>query len=464
MHHRVSLKKIYLVIQDLVAFYLGLWFGLAVRHLTLPTWEQFSRHIPLFTILFILWVIINYINELYDPNSKPEGIKFYRKIWESALFSTIVGAIFFYLLPQTTINPKTILLLTAVFGYLLVNLFQIFAFKFLFPKTSKQNLLFVGFNTEVEELLNILGSQHFFYRPVGVVANDKDNFDKNELSEQMEIYEDITDIKEIISEEEIDQVILEPDLKSDNKAVKNLYQLLYLPVKIKDLNAFYEEITGRVPPSTFKETWFLDHLRNLQEPSKLWGRRIIDLVVGLVLSLITFILFPIIALAIKVESEGPVLISQTRVGKENKEFTMHKFRSMYALSEEGLAETDGPEFAKKDDERITKVGKILRKTRLDELPQVWNLLKGDLTLIGPRPERPEIVEKLEDEMPYYSLRHIIKPGITSWAVLHQNYTDTLEKSLQKLQYDLFYIKNRSFLLDLSIGLRTVNVVVRMMGQ
>lgn len=464
MHHRISIKKIYLVIQDLVAFYLGLWLGLTVRHLSAPTWEQFSRHIPLFTTLFVMWIIINYINELYDPNSKPEGIKFYRKIWESALFSAVIGAIFFYLLPEKSINPKTILLLTAIFGYSFVNLFQVFAFKFLFPKTSKQNLLFVGFNEEVKELLSILRDSHFFYRPVGVVVNSKDNINKDELPEQVELYEDITSIKEIISDQQVDQVILESNLKNDDQTVEELYKILYLPVKIKDLNAFYEEITGRVPPSTFKETWFLDHLRNLQEPSKLWIRRIIDLTAALILGLITLMLYPLIAIAIKLESKGPVLISQKRVGKENKKFTMYKFRSMYALSEEGLAETDGPEFAKKDDERITQVGKLLRKARLDELPQVWNLLKGDLTLIGPRPERPEIVEQLEDKMPYYSLRHIIKPGITSWAVLHQNYTDTLEKSLQKLQYDLFYIKNRSFLLDLSIGLRTVNVVIRMMGQ
>ena len=137
---------------------------------------------------------------------------------------------------------------------------------------------------------------------------------------------------------------------------------------------------------------------------------------------------------------------------------------MYALSNDGSAETEGATFAKKDDKRITSFGKFLRKTRLDELPQALNMLKGEIGLVGPRPERPEICKTLEERMPYYSLRHVVKPGLTGWAVINQNYTDTMESSLQKLQYDLFYIKNRSMLLDISIILKTVNLLIRFMGQ
>jgi lipopolysaccharide/colanic/teichoic acid biosynthesis glycosyltransferase len=137
---------------------------------------------------------------------------------------------------------------------------------------------------------------------------------------------------------------------------------------------------------------------------------------------------------------------------------------MYSLTPDGGAETAGAQFAVKDDKRVTRVGKFLRKTRLDEIPQFINLLKGDITLIGPRPERPQIVEQLESAIIFYSLRHIVKPGLTGWAVVHQNYTDTMEKTLQKLQYDLYYIKNQSVFLDISILLKTINLVIRMMGQ
>jgi len=176
------------------------------------------------------------------------------------------------------------------------------------------------------------------------------------------------------------------------------------------------------------------------------------------------IFFPLIAAAIKLSSPGPIFIRQRRVGQVGREFTLYKFRSMFALSQDGSAETQGVEFAQKNDKRITWVGKILRRTRLDELPQVWNLIKRDVTLIGPRPERPEIIRELEKRMPYYPLRHLVRPGLTGWALIHQNYTDTYDTSLQKLQYDLYYIKNRSFLLDLSIILRTINVLTRWMGQ
>lgn len=143
---------------------------------------------------------------------------------------------------------------------------------------------------------------------------------------------------------------------------------------------------------------------------------------------------------------------------------MYKFRSMKALSADGSAETGGAQFASKKDSRITPVGNILRKTRLDELPQVINLLRRDISFIGPRPERPEIVAQLQREMPYYNLRHLVRPGLAGWAVLHQHYADSIASSLVKLQYDLFYIKNRTALLDITILLKTIDHLLHAKGQ
>ena len=137
---------------------------------------------------------------------------------------------------------------------------------------------------------------------------------------------------------------------------------------------------------------------------------------------------------------------------------------MYALSPDGSAEVNGVQFAIKDDKRVTPIGRWLRKMHLDELPQIWNLIKRDVSLIGPRPERPEIARELESRLPYYPLRHVVRPGLTGWALIHQNYTDNYDTSLEKLQYDLYYIKHRSLLLDLGILLRTVNVIIRFQGQ
>ena len=191
---------------------------------------------------------------------------------------------------------------------------------------------------------------------------------------------------------------------------------------------------------------------------------IVDCSVGVLLGVLFLVFLPLVAVVIKLTSPGPIFFKQQRVGKHGDVFTLYKFRSMYALSADGSAETGGYQFATKKDTRVTPVGRVLRRTRIDELPQVLNLFKRDMSVIGPRPERPEIVADLTKDMSYYPLRHIVRPGLTGWAVLHQHYADTHEKSLEKLQYDLYYIQHRSIILDLSILLRTLNIVFRLMGQ
>jgi len=261
-------------------------------------------------------------------------------------------------------------------------------------------------------------------------------------------------------------------MNTQEEVKRELYELLFWQVHIIDITSFYETVTGRIPPSTFSESWFLSNLQTAEHPVYTKAKRGIDILFGIFFGLIFITIFPILALMIKLSSPGPIFFKQQRegsdgnkmVGEGGKIFWMYKLRTMYALAEDGSAETHGYEFAQKGDQRITPIGKFLRKTRLDELPQAFNLLRGDVTLVGPRPERPEIVEELTRIMPYYPLRHIIKPGITGWAAIHQHYTDNLESSLKKLQYDLYYIKNRSALLDISIILRTINVVLRGMGQ
>ena len=460
MNNKNYLHKTILVLGDLISFIIGLWVSLYIRHLSMPTSIEFERHVLSFVLIFAMWVAINYINGLYDTTKNLQGIKFFRRIWEAAGISLLIGIIFFYLFPQAQISPKTILVLSVFSGYTLSSLFRYLSFKIIFPKTPKKKVLFVGFNQEVKEIISLFEQKYQNQYQAELIIDQNETTNKRGIETKTKI----NNIEKTIEDKNIDLVILAPHIKSDKDFSEQLYHLLFLPIEIRDTSLFYEDLTGRIPPHTLHESWFLDHLRNLNRPFSAFFRRTMDLIASIFLGFITLVLFPVIALAIKLESKGPVLIKQKRVGKNNEVFNMYKFRSMYALSENGLAETDGPEFAKKDDDRVTKIGKFMRKTRIDELPQVWNMLKGDITLVGPRPERPEIVKKLKEKMPYYSLRHVVKPGLTSWAVLHQNYTDTLEKSLQKLQFDLYYIKNRSFLLDITILMKTVNVLVRMMGQ
>lgn len=188
-------------------------------------------------------------------------------------------------------------------------------------------------------------------------------------------------------------------------------------------------------------------------------KKLIDFFAGAFSLLVNLALFPIIAVAIKLTSPGPIFYSQKRVGKDGKIFTLYKFRTMVQD-----AEKEGPRWAKEKDERVTKIGNILRRTHLDELPQAINLLRGDISLVGPRPERPEFVAILEKEIPHYRLRELVKPGIVGWAQLNFPYGDSIEDAREKLKYDLYYIKNRSILFDIIITLKSIKITLFARGQ
>ena len=180
---------------------------------------------------------------------------------------------------------------------------------------------------------------------------------------------------------------------------------------------------------------------------------------AIILGLATLILLPVISFLIKWESEGSVFYKQRRVGKDGKVFWLTKFRTMVKD-----AEKSGAQWTSEHDPRVTKFGRFLRKTRLDELPQFWNILKGDMSLIGPRAERPEFHMSLKDKVPFFEERYLVRPGLTGWAQTKFSYGSSVEDTIEKLQYDLYYIKNRSFLLDLGIVLKTINIVLKGGGR
>jgi sugar transferase (PEP-CTERM system associated) len=226
---------------------------------------------------------------------------------------------------------------------------------------------------------------------------------------------------------------------------------------VLDLLSFFEKETSRVKLDVLHPSWifFSDGFR--LSGMALYAKRLLDLSVALFILLLSWPFMLLVALAIWIESRGrgPILFHQVRVGLNGRPFRVHKFRSMSTD-----AEADGvARWATKNDNRITRVGAVIRKTRLDELPQVFNVLRGEMSLVGPRPERPEFVEQLEKEIPFYSERHRVKPGLTGWAQLSYPYGATMEDARHKLEFDLYYVKNASAFLDLIILLETVEVVL-----
>lgn len=223
----------------------------------------------------------------------------------------------------------------------------------------------------------------------------------------------------------------------------------------------YEQLTGRVPVEHIGEQWAVALPLSPPEASGLYrlGRRAVDLLAGAVGLLLLGLLLPLLAPLLLLDSPGPVFFRQVRLGRGGRPFLLYKLRSM-----QREAEDEGPRWATPDDPRVTRVGRLLRRSRLDELPQALNLLRGEMSLIGPRPERPEFVAQLAARIPYYRARHAVAPGLTGWAAIHQDYAASAEDALLKLQYDLYYIKHRSLGLDGWILLRTAARILRLAGR
>lgn len=454
-------RQVILLLADVSILFFALYISLTIRTTHPPTIEQYFNHIPFF-ILFIFWIVINYINGLYDFRGFASDTPLPRRITETAVFSIIIGITFFYIYPSSTVQPKTLLILTATLSYLGIFLLR------LKPKLLQDKdilttpLLFVGWNNDTQEIYNSLKNQkQYGLQPTAVLKIENNA----EIAKTiMETYNVDQKIRSIVSNHNIRIVVVTPEAMKDTGITSELYQLLFWGVKIVDSITLFEHTTGSLPTSSFTEGWFLRHIgKDNQYIHQKWQRSL-DIISAIIIGSIAIILFPFITVGIKITSRGPIFFKQKRIGKNNVPFVLYKFRSMYTLSSDGSAETNGFEFSKKGDVRITHFGKFIRKFRIDELPQAINLLRGEISLIGPRPERPEIVEELTKIMPYYPLRHITKPGLTGWAVLHQNYTDNMETSLEKLRYDLYYIKNKSILLDVSIILKTIRLLIRAMGQ
>ena len=264
-------------------------------------------------------------------------------------------------------------------------------------------------------------------------------------------------LSDLVLDHEVDEIVIAPDDRRLRLPVDEILDCKMSGTMVLDLLSFFEKETSRIKLDVLQPSWifFSDgfHLGGLAQYSK----RVLDLTVASIIFLITWPLMLLVALAILIESggRGPVLFHQVRVGLNGKEFRVHKFRSMRTD-----AEADGvARWATKNDTRITRVGAIIRKTRLDELPQVFNVLLGEMSLVGPRPERPEFVEQLGKEIPFYNERHRVKPGLTGWAQLSYPYGATIEDARNKLEFDLYYVKNASAFLDLIILLETVEVVL-----
>lgn len=326
--------------------------------------------------------------------------------------------------------------------------------KLIISGIGRKKALIVGYNDRAKEIHDqIMSHPALGLDVVGYVAIKDENLGKQ--YNDVEVVGKVSEIEEIIDRFEIKEVILSVSRQNDDLLIEIISRCETKDVRLKIIPDLYEILSGQARTVQLYGFPLIDINPQLMTDWERAAKRIIDIVVSFLMLVATIPITIATAIAIKVESDGPVIYKQERSGINGKVFKVYKFRSMYQDAEKRT----GPVWSQKDDPRITKVGRFIRRVRIDELPQIWNVFKGEMSLVGPRPERPFFVEQLAKEIPYYKRRLRVRPGITGWAQVKHKYDESIEDVKTKLQFDLFYIENMSLKTDIKILFRTVFVVL-----
>ncbi len=454
---RFSGKKetLRLFIGDIALFLVSLWVMLFLRYRRVPDLETSVEHLIPFSILFIVWILVFFISGLYEKHTLIIKHKLPTVILNAQIANIIIAVFFFYFVPYFEIAPKTNLFIYLIVSFLFIFVWRTYGYSF-FEFGKKQSAILIGSGNEMKELRQEV-NDNTMYNLQFVSSIDLDKIETIDFKE---------DILNIVYSENINIVVVDLRNEKVSPILPGLYNLIFSKVKFIDMHRIYEDIFNRIPLSLVKYSWFLENISLMPRVTYDSLKRLMDVVLSFALGALSLLLYPFIILAIKLEDGGHAFFIQERVGKNNKAIRIIKFRTMEIHHEEdGIAKIGN----------VTKVGLFLRKTRFDEFPQLWNVLKGDLSLIGPRPEIPTLVKLYEKEIPYYDVRHLIKPGLSGWAQLYQENPPKFAKphgvtphiphdeTRVKLSYDLYYIKNHSFLIDISIALKTISRLLSRSG-
>lgn len=460
--NHLSSRTIGLLISDILIVYSSVILALVLRLSFEGARYQLDERYGWFKAAFIALVCIlaMYFYDLYDYTIIKNRLELLLRLVQALGIAWIFLAILFYFLPEMMIGRGTSLY-SAVIVLVLLSGWRILIHLLMGHPEIGERVAIVGTSkAAVETAKAILNRPDAGYRLVGLIKENKHvKDDKNEPIKQelnVRILGSVEELPEIVRNENIDRLLIAVTERRGNFPTETLLQLsLAGDVLIEECASFYERLTGQVHLDMLRPSWLIFNGRGKQTRFDLVLRDIIHrtlALIGLILSLPIAILT---AILIKLDSEGSVFYRQERVGKNGRTFQLIKFRSMRVD-----AEDDGQAvWAKPNDERVTRVGKIIRKIRVDEIPQFWNILKGEMSFVGPRPERPQFVAQLAKQIPFYEHRHLTQPGLTGWAQIKYPYGSSVEDARQKLQYDLYYIKNQSLALDLVIVLETIKTVI-----
>lgn len=458
MHFEISERRILLLIFDAIFILLALYILSLVFDYH---YFVFDRNNSLSMVLLLVYVYaFGVIFEMYNLQVASNQLQ----ILQSVVFTATSSALAYLFTPVLSPElPKQRLIILIFYSTILITLllWRLFYVYFLASNRFSQNVVLICDQNQVEELVLGLENVDPHYRIIGFVNSDSISKEDSNFHYVKEIKKN--DLETFVIKNQVSEIVIASQ-KTDGITPDLYQQLLHLLESgnvIREYTQVYESKTQRIPVHYIARDFyrFFPFSRSNNNKLYLFFVRLLEFIFSFCGLIICVLFIPFIFIGNLLANKGPLFYTQERVGKNGVIFEIYKFRTMVKNSE-----SNGVVFATSNDVRITPFGKMMRKSRIDELPQFFNVLKGDMAVIGPRPERPFFVEEIARVMPFYETRHVIKPGLTGWAQVNYSYGESIEESLIKLQYDLYYIKHRSIFLDLSITFKTITTVLFYRGQ
>lgn len=446
-----------LLLGDVAIFVASLWLTLTVRYLEIPSAERLDMHLGPFLLLSGVWLFVFYVAGMYDKHTSLFRSNLVSQIIHTQFINILIAAVAFLLFPLG-IAPKTNLVIYLAVSIVLITAWRVYLFPRISPRHTRRAILIADGDEAIELVDEVNNNPRYSYHFLRIIdqqtATDTDDFNQKLL--------------DLISREEIEVIVADPHSAYIEQVLPDLFRMTFERFEITffDFYSVYESTFDRVPLSALRYDWFLTHVS--QSRSVLYDtvKRALDISGAFILGVLFLCVLPFVALAMRLEGPGEIFITQERLGQRNRRIKVCKLRTM--TSNQAASSTWTTEDQRQGNV-ITRVGAILRKTSLDEVPQVWNILKGEMSLIGPRNDILGLAERLTKEIPYYAIRNFVKPGVSGWAQTHQHYMgdnispQSLEETQMRLAYDLYYVKNKSLLLDLEIALRTVKTLLSRFG-
>jgi exopolysaccharide biosynthesis polyprenyl glycosylphosphotransferase len=460
-------EKIILLLTDFVAINLGwlIYYYVRIKSGLIAHDTEPELWLPMFAV-YVYWFLVFFFFGMYREWYAKSRFDELVAVLKAVTFGTLV--LFFIVFIDMIVNESRMISRLTVLLYWLTMVVSVGAGRAVLRSVQRKllesgiglrNTLIVGSTKKSRELYDmVVRFPALGYKVVGFIRVDVDKLDGED--EDVPVFGDLARLGAVVEERDIKEVLIALDSSQHDKLLDVVTRCDAEGVGLKIMPDMYDIISGQARTNQIYGFPLIEIMPELMPEWERSVKRLIDLVVSLLILLIGLPIWIIVAAAIKLDSKGPVFYKQERVGKEGKVFTMFKFRSMVKDAEKH----SGPQWAEKNDPRITRVGRIIRRLHFDEVPQFINVLDGDMSLVGPRPERPFFVRQLSEQIPLYSRRLKVRPGITGWAQVKHKYDETLEDVKAKLQYDLFYIENISIRMDMKILLNTVYSVLARKGH